>query len=135
MATPLPYIVLFDGWCNLCHGSVRFIIRRDPKEMFVFASLQSEQATALFEEKGVKSTTMESLVLIKGNRVFRKSSAALEIARSLNGLWPLCYVFVIVPRPIRDRVYDLVARNRYRLFGKRDHCTYPKEAMKNRFLK
>ena len=119
-----PYIVLFDGLCNLCNGSVQFIIRHDKKNKFVFASLQSEVAQKLLNEIHVKYS-QESIVLIKGNKHFEKSDAVLEIAKNLSGLWPMVYGLKIIPRFLRDVLYNWVAKNRYTWFGKRESCLAP----------
>jgi predicted DCC family thiol-disulfide oxidoreductase YuxK len=128
-----PYIVLFDGLCNLCNGSVQFIIRHDKKNKFVFASLQSEVAQKLLNEIHVKSS-QESIVLIKGNKHFEKSDAALEIAKNLSGLWPMIYGSKIIPRILRDVLYNWVAKKRYTWFGKRESCLSPSPEFRARFL-
>lgn len=127
-------IVLFDGVCNLCNYAVNFIIDRDPQAKFVFGSLQSAEAKRLLQKYGLASDHLDSLVLIKGDKVFVKSNGALEIARDLNGLWPFFYIFKLIPYPIRDIIYNLVARYRYRFFGKTDTCRYPTKELKTRFL-
>jgi predicted DCC family thiol-disulfide oxidoreductase YuxK len=128
-----PYFVLFDGQCNLCNGAVQFIIRHDKKNRFVFASLQSEVAKKLLNEIQVPSS-LETIVLIKGNKHFEKSDAALEIAKNLSGLWPLVYAFKIIPRFLRDVLYKWVAKNRYTWFGKRNSCLSPSPDLRARFL-
>ncbi len=127
-------VVLFDGVCNLCNGSVNFIIDRDPDGYFRFASLQSEEAEAIMRSAGISDETLESIVLVEGGRVFRRSDAVLRIARKLKGPWSALALFTVVPRPIRDRVYDWIARNRYRWFGKRDTCRIPTPELRARFL-
>lgn len=132
---PEPHaFVLFDGVCNLCNGSVNFIIDRDPEGYFKFASLQSEEAEAIMRRVGISGASLESIVLVEGGRVYRRSDAVLRIARKLKGLWPALALFSIVPRPIRDWVYDWIARNRYRWFGKRDTCRIPTPELRSRFL-
>ncbi len=133
MTSDLP-IVLFDGVCNLCHESVNFIIDRDPQQQFRFASLQSEVGEKLLAQYELPTVYLRSLVLVEGHRVFTKSTAALKIARRLDGLWPLCYIFIVFPPAIRDFFYDIVARNRYRFFGKSNACRYPTAADRARFL-
>jgi predicted DCC family thiol-disulfide oxidoreductase YuxK len=128
-----PYIVLFDGLCNLCKGAVQFIIRHDKKNKFVFASLQSEVAQKSLDKIQVK-TSLETIVLIKGDKHFEKSDAVLEIAKNLSGLWPLVYVFKIIPRFLRDVLYKWVAKNRYTWFGKRNSCLSPSPELRARFL-
>lgn len=127
-------MVLFDGVCNLCNGAVNFVIDRDPEGYFKFAALQSEEGTALLEAVGVTGEVMSSIVLVEGGRVYRKSSAALRIARRLSGAWPLLYLFIVVPRPLRDVVYDWIARHRYDWFGQRDQCRIPTPELRSRFL-
>ncbi len=126
-------IILFDGVCNLCNASVQFVLKRDRHARFQFASLQSAIGTQLRLQHGL-GTAVESIVLIQADKCLTKSDAALEIARHLNRLWPLCYGFKIIPRFLRDALYDLIARNRYRLFGKRDACLIPSPQWKKRFL-
>lgn len=126
-------IILFDGVCNLCSGAVQFILRRDHKKHFVFASLQSEVGKTLLSEYKV-NTSIETIILLQNNKWFSQSSAALEIARKLPGAWPLLYAFKIVPPFIRDGVYDWISRNRYRFFGKKESCMIPTPEWKNRFL-
>lgn len=127
-------ILLFDGVCNLCNASVQFVIRNDKKQQFQFASLQSEAAQKLLTQFNLPPKALDSVVLIAGEKVFLRSAAALEIARKLGGIWALAYVFIVVPRPIRDAVYDWVARNRYRWFGKQQACMVPTPELKSRFL-
>lgn len=125
-------IVLFDGVCNLCNASVNFIIDRDPKATFSFASIQSEFAQQTLAACGRPSSHFDSMVLIEGGRCYTKSTAALRIARELSG-WKLLYPLILVPRPIRDFVYDFVARNRYRWFGRAETCRIPTPDMRRRF--
>ncbi len=127
-------LVLFDGVCNLCNASVNFVIDRDPNRVFTFASLQSEVGGVLLETQGVSGKELSSVMLWKGGVLHKKSKAALEIARKLSGLWPLLYVFIIVPRFLRDLVYDFIANNRYKWFGKTDQCRLPAPGLKDRFL-
>jgi predicted DCC family thiol-disulfide oxidoreductase YuxK len=137
LAEPSPEshdVVLFDGVCNLCNGSVRFIIARDPAAHFHFAALQSETARRLLTEARHIGRLPDSVALLQGGHVYTRSTAGLRIARRLRFPWPLLYGFTIVPRPLRDAVYDLIARNRYRWFGKRDACMLPTPELRSRFL-
>ncbi len=127
-------VVLFDGVCNLCVGSVRLIARRDPRGRFAFASLQSEVAKELLARHAGGVARPDSLALIEDGRLYWRSDAALRIARGLSGLWPLLGVFLIVPRFVRDGVYRFVAARRYRWFGKRDACMVATEELRARFL-
>jgi predicted DCC family thiol-disulfide oxidoreductase YuxK len=128
------HIVVFDGVCNFCNGAVNFIIKRDPHGKFAFTPMQSELGNQLMTRCGVSETDVDTFLLIKGGRCFFFSSAALEIAKDLAGVWPLLGAFRLVPRPIRDAVYKVLARNRYTLFGKRDACMVPSEAVRSRFI-
>ena len=127
-------VVLFDGVCNLCNASVRFIIARDPHGRFRFAPLTSQAATTLLRSAPVSATLSDSVVLIEEGRVFTRSDAALRIAKHLAFPWPLAYALVVLPRFLRDRVYDLVARHRYRWFGRREACMVPARELRDRFL-
>lgn len=128
-------IVLFDGVCNLCDRAVNFIIQRDPKDRFKVASLQDGASKKLLKDYQVNESYLDSIVLVRGDQIFYKSRAALEIAKKLKGLWPIIYAFVIVPYFIRDPLYDWIARNRYKWFGKRETCRMPTEEDKQKFLK
>jgi len=127
-------IVLFDGVCNLCSGSVQFILKRDPEGRFRFASLQSEAGRSLMTEHELDPDALSSVVVIEDGGAYQESSAALRIARHLPGAWKLLRVFVVIPRPIRDAVYRLIARNRYRWFGKTEACWLPTTELRARFL-
>jgi predicted DCC family thiol-disulfide oxidoreductase YuxK len=128
-------ILLFDGECNLCNSTVDFVIRHDIAGLFLFAASQSEAGRRLMAQREVSPRKVaESIYLIEGNRISSKSSAALGIARALPFPWCVVSALVIVPRPLRDRVYDLVSRNRYRWFGKRDTCRVPSAEERDRFL-
>ena len=131
--------ILFDGVCNFCNASINFIIDRDSKGIFKFAALQSEVGQELLKKFGLKtndseSRTFDSIVAIKGDKVYQKSDAALEIARRMDGIWKIFYVFKIIPAFLRNPVYDLVAKNRYRIFGRTDACRIPTPELKARFL-
>ena len=132
------FIVLFDGVCNLCNTAVQFIIRRDPRARFRFAALQSDYARNLMKQYGVTvdadKDKLVSIILVANNRIYSKSDAALKIARHLHGLWPAFWVFKAVPRFLRDTAYEWIARNRYRLFGKKDQCMIPTPELKSRFI-
>lgn len=127
-------IIFFDGVCNLCNGAVQFIIKRDTKKTFQFASLQSAFAHDQLKEHQIDVTALQSIVLKSGNTIYTKSTAALRIAKQLSGGWPLLYSFMIIPAFIRDWVYDGIAKNRYRWFGKQDVCMVPTPDLKDRFL-
>ena len=127
-------VLLFDGVCNLCNATVQFIINRDRNKKFRFAPLQSvigQQAKVL---NGIPADELESVILFVEGKIYKKSDAALQIARRLDGAWPVFFIFYIVPRFLRDPIYDLVAKYRYKWFGKRDSCMVPDPDLKSRFL-
>lgn len=128
-------IILIDGVCHLCHGLTRFIVRRDSAGYFHFASLQSEVGQSLLERGGLQGDDAgETMVLVEGGSYYTRSQAALRIARKLRFPWPLAYALIVVPRPIRDRAYRLVAKNRYRWFGRSETCMVPTPDVRRRFL-
>jgi predicted DCC family thiol-disulfide oxidoreductase YuxK len=128
-------IVLFDGVCNLCHGTVRFIIARDPGARIRFASLQSPAGAQIAAGYGVTPGSLESMLLVEQGKLFRKSTAALRIARLLRFPWWLGYGFIVVPRRLRDAAYDFIARHRYGWFGTREHCLVSQPGTEHRFLR
>ncbi|WP_313691212.1 thiol-disulfide oxidoreductase DCC family protein [Halorarum halobium] len=129
-------VLLFDGVCNLCNGIVRFVVRFDAAGTFRFAPLQSTVGRALLERHDVArdgGDGFDSVVLIDGDEAYRKSAAALRVARELDGPWPLLWPLVYLPERLRDRVYDLVAEHRYRVFGRTDDCQVPSPTVRERF--
>ncbi len=114
-------VILFDGFCNLCNGTVDFVLKHDRKKQFSFIPLQSD-AGKLFVSKYHIPADTDSVLLIKSNRVYFKSDAAIEIAGMLNFPWKLASCAKFIPRQIRDKIYNWVAKNRYRWFGKRESC-------------
>ena len=126
--------ILFDGVCNLCNGFVQFVIARDPQARFRFAALTSDAAQSLLRQSAVSTPVPDSIVLIEDGRAYFRSDAALRIVRHLTFPWPLLYAFAIVPRFIRDGVYDVVAARRYQWFGRRDVCMIPTPELRRRFL-
>ena len=127
-------VILFDGVCNLCNGFVTFVIARDPGGRFKFGPLQSPAAERLLGDIFSRDRWPDSVVLVENGRVWTRSAAALRIARGLTFPWPLAYAFVVVPRPIRDWIYNLIARRRYQWFGQRDVCMMPTPARAARFI-
>src|SRR5438128_8000077 len=127
-------IILFDGVCNLCNHAVQFVLARDPKEQFRFASLQSTAGMDLLKKFGAEARNLDSMVLIAEGAAYTKSDAALRIAAQLSGLWPVFRILLLVPRPIRNWAYDVVAKNRYQWFGKRSACMAPSPELRGRFL-
>lgn len=127
-------ILLFDGYCNLCSNSVQFILRHEKKADLYFGALQSDEGIALLKLHQINPIEIDSLILIQNNIVYTKSSAALRLTPYLKGLYPILYVLLIVPPFIRNAVYDYVARNRYKWFGKSDSCMMPEKSLVKRFL-
>jgi predicted DCC family thiol-disulfide oxidoreductase YuxK len=127
-------VVIFDGYCNFCSRSVLFIIRRDKKKYFSFAASQTQEGQHIIGQYGLGDMVQHSIVLIEQGDVYRKSTAALRIARQLGYGWRLIYVFMMIPRGFRDYIYDLIARSRYRLFGMSDRCFVPEPEIRERFL-
>ena len=134
MEAPANPLVLFDGVCNLCNRSVQMILRHDRQARFRFASLQSPLGEKLRAELGIDRETVDSVILVEGGRWYQESAAALRIAHGLGGFWKLLGVFRLVPRPLRDAAYRLIARNRYRWFGKTETCWVPTPELRGRFL-
>lgn len=127
-------LILFDGVCNFCCFWIQFLIRRDPDRQFHFAALQSSAGQGALRRLGLSADNLTTMILVEGNRHYAKSSAALRIARRMGGLWPLLFVFIAIPAPVRDFFYDFIARNRTRWFGKRESCMIPTAEVKERFL-
>ncbi len=129
------HIILFDGVCNLCNNAVNYIIKKDTNDLFRFASLQSEIGKRLLEQRGINPKSIDSIVLIIPNIAYYiKSDAALEIIKDLNTPWRFLTVFKVAPRGFRNIVYDFIAKNRYRLYGKKDQCMLPTPELKVKFL-
>lgn len=128
-------VILFDGVCNLCNNSVQFIIKRDRKDVFRYAALQSEIGQKLVSERNIDTSKVDSIILIEpGVAFYTKSDAALEIGRSFGGAWTMLAVFNLIPSSLRNIVYDFVAKNRYRWFGRKDACMIPTPELKAKFL-
>lgn len=135
METAIPHsaVVVFDGVCNFCSASVRFILRHDRHGRLLFAPLQSPVGRELMRRHGIDPASPETFLLIDGPKVYTRSDAALEIVRDL-GPWRALRVLRVLPRSVRDRLYLLIARNRYRWFGKADVCFIPTPEQRARFL-
>ena len=127
-------ILLFDGVCNLCNGAVQWVIRHDPEAKIRFAALQSKAGQQLLDRAGLPTEELSTAVFYHNGQLHTRSDAALEVLRQLGGAWSLLYGLKIIPRPIRDVIYDWIARNRYRWFGQRESCMMPTPALKARFL-
>ena len=126
--------ILFDGVCNLCNGFVNFLIKRDKKNYFQFGSLQSTKGKELLTKHQYTATDLSTVVLIENGQLFTQSTAVLRIAAQLGGAWVLLNVLYIIPAFLRDPLYRLVARYRYRLFGRRDTCMIPNPELKLKFI-
>jgi predicted DCC family thiol-disulfide oxidoreductase YuxK len=116
------HIILFDGYCNLCSSAVQFILKRDKKRIFKYASLQSDFGQNSLSANGLSTTEIDTVVLIENGNAYTYSTGALKIAKHLAGIWPLFYGAIIIPRFIRDAIYKFIAKNRYRWFGKKETC-------------
>ncbi|MCX2574603.1 thiol-disulfide oxidoreductase DCC family protein [Pedobacter sandarakinus] len=127
-------VIFFDGICNLCNASVQFAIKHDKKKVFKFSALQGDYAKEILPNFGVRSNEINSIVLISDNCLYTKSSAALRVAKKLDGVWPILWVLLVIPKFVRDWFYDIIAMNRYRWWGKQESCWLPTPDLKERFL-
>ena len=127
-------IILFDGVCNFCNSAVNFTLKRNTKAEIRFAPMQSEAGQKLLQQYNLPADDMESFVFIENGVAYKQSTAALKVCRHLRGLWPICYVFMIVPKFIRDGIYNWIAKNRYKWFGVKQACMIPTPEVKSRFL-
>ncbi len=128
-------VILFDGVCNLCNNAINFVIARDKKDQFRYASLQSDIGQQLADERGIDLSKIDSILLIEPKLAYyHKSSAAIRIAQHLSGAYPLMGIFLILPKFFRDWVYDFIASNRYKWFGKKESCMIPNPELKALFL-
>ncbi len=127
-------IILFDGVCNFCNSSVNFIIERDTKDLFRFASLQSEKGQEYLLKFNLPIKESDTIILIENDLFYTRSTAVLRIAKRLKGLWKVFYILIIIPPPFRNFLYNLISTHRYKWFGKRDVCRIPTEEEKKRFL-
>lgn len=128
------HLIMFDGMCNFCNYWVNFIIDHDKQKYFKFNSLQSNIAQNFLKRKNLDLPKMDTIVLMMNEKVYFKSSAALQIAKKLNGFWKVVYILAIIPEPLRDLIYNFIARNRYKWFGRRESCRIPTEDESDRFL-
>jgi len=127
-------LIVFDGVCNLCNGLVQFIIKRDKKKQFKFTQLQSAFAQEIVSGLGLSGTELSTVVYVNNGRYYWKSTAVLNILNDLGGCWSLWYGLMIIPSVIRDGIYDLVAKRRYRWFGRQESCMVPTPEIMDRFL-
>jgi predicted DCC family thiol-disulfide oxidoreductase YuxK len=127
-------VILFDGVCNFCNSSVNFTIKRDKNNLLKFAALQSLAGSQLMEQYELPANEMQSFIFIENGVAYNRSTAALKVCKYLGAAWPLCYAFIIVPKFIRDGIYNFIAKNRYKWFGKQNECMLPTPAVKAKFL-
>lgn len=128
-------IILFDGVCNLCNSAVQFVIRHDKNDVFRFVALQSELGQDILNHIGINPKNIDSIILYEpGIAYYYKSQAAIEIARNLGGFWHFGTIFRIIPTPIANQLYDYVAKNRYKWYGKKESCMMPTPELKSKFL-
>lgn len=126
-------VIFFDGVCNLCNASVQFAIEHDKKDVFRFTALQGDYAKNILTKFNLNPENMNSIILMEDDKLYNKSSAALRIAKRLNGIFPILYVFIVVPKFIRDWFYDIIAKNRYKWWGKQKSCWVPSPELKSKF--
>ena len=135
MKAALPHkVILFDGYCNLCNGFVQFLLKRDRRKKFRFASLQGEYGQQVLKANGLSQVDFDTFILVDGDRVYFRSTGVLLIIKQLGGAWPLLYPFIFLPAFIRDKIYDWVARKRFVWFGKRTTCWMPRPEWTERFI-
>ena len=134
MTTIPDNLILFDGVCNLCSAVVQFVIRHDPAAKFRFAAIQSRVGEEIFESHGLDPADLQTFVFIADGRMFLRSDAAIEVVSRFGGAWSLLRVFRLVPKALRDSIYSLIARNRYRWFGRKEVCMVPTAEIQERFL-
>ena len=127
-------IILFDGVCNMCVKSIQFIIKKDSKDLFRLASIQSSIGQNIIKKYSINIKKNDSLIFINNNRISYRSTAILFILNRLNTFWKILLIFYIIPYPIRDFIYILIAKSRYFLFGRRNKCIIPNENIKSKFL-
>lgn len=126
--------ILFDGVCNLCNGFVQFVIHHDKKNKFKFAALQSEFGQQYLQKNNHSATHFNSFIYIRNRKELQQSTAALYVLKDLKGLIALLFILIIIPPFIRNYIYNIIAKNRYKWFGKRKQCMVPTEELKAKFL-
>lgn len=127
-------VVLFDGYCNFCNDSVNFVIKRDPHAVFKFAPLDSAVGRQLISTYNNSGPLPDSVVLVENGKLYTRTSASLRIAKRLRFPWPILFGLIIIPRPVRNWLYDQFAKRRYQWFGKRETCVIPTPDVQNRFV-
>lgn len=130
---PTHPVIFFDGVCNLCNASVQFVLTHEKRDYFRFSALQGDYVRKLLPQFDIEIGNSNSVVLLENGLLYTKSSAALRIARRLNGLWPLLYSLIIVPKFLRDWVYNIIAKNRYKWWGRQETCWVPTPELKTKF--
>ena len=128
-------VILFDGVCNFCNGTVNFIIKQDKKKVFRFAALQSEAGQKLLEQYHLPKENFDSFIFIDNGKAYKSSSAGLKLYNKLSWHWKWTQLFWIVPKFIRDSIYNFIAKNRYKWFGKKEQCMIPTPDVRERFLR
>lgn len=127
-------VILFDGVCNFCNSAINFVLKQDKKDIFRFAPLQSEAGQKLLQQYSLSTKDFDSFVLIDNGKVHKKSAASLRVMTKLPWYWKEAQLFRIIPTIFRDAIYDFIAQNRYKWFGRKDQCMIPTQEMKSRFL-
>ena len=127
-------IVIFDGVCNLCNAGVKFIINRDPKRVFWFSPMHSDISQELIKKYHEPAFEFDTVLLIKNGVCYKRTDAIMEIIKDLTGFWFIFRIFIFVPKSIRDYFYNVIAKSRYKIFGKRDKCMVPTQDIRKRFL-
>jgi len=126
-------VIFFDGVCNLCSASVQFAIEHDKKDIFKFTALQGNYAKTILPKYNVDLNKIDSIIFVENDNLYTKSTAALKIARKMSGLWPMLYIFIVIPKSIRDWFYDIIAKNRYKWWGRQESCWVPTAELKQKF--
>jgi predicted DCC family thiol-disulfide oxidoreductase YuxK len=127
-------IILFDGDCNLCNSTVQFVIDRDKKDLFRFCALQSDTGKLILKKNKLPDNYTDSFLLYYNNKLYTKSSAALYMVKKMQMPWKMLFVFIIIPKLVRDAVYSFIAKNRYKWFGKSEYCRVMTPELKHKFL-
>jgi len=126
-------VIFFDGVCNLCNASVQFVIKHDKNDQFSFTAIQGELAKEVLPKFKIDPGQLNTILLLEEGKLYTKSSAALRIAKKLDGVWPLLYAFIVIPKLVRDWLYNIIAKNRYNWWGKEESCWVPTPTLKNKF--
>jgi predicted DCC family thiol-disulfide oxidoreductase YuxK len=127
-------IIMFDGVCNLCNGFVNFLIVRDKQNKFQFGSLQSPVVSDLLRKHNFLTNDLSTVILLEDGKLYYQSTAVLRILRQMAGAWPLLYAFIVIPKPLRDFIYNTIAKHRYKLFGRQDACMIPTPELRAKFV-